>query len=161
MINVGHNEWLIADAGEREGREPLDERDETTPGRDEQEEDAGQGAHHREGVGNHWWLSSPYLTSSSLIGGSSQRGSWQSLVISISLRNHQNAGWKAHHWGELAIIDDCSSSPSYESSSLTNMIIISGKYSSLTGLATMDFSSETANSAHSSSSSQVLLLISK
>ena len=109
MINVGHNESLIADAGEREGGEPLDERDETTPGWDEQEEDAGQGAHHREGVGNHWWLSSPY----------------------------------------------------YKSSSLTIMIIISGKYSSLTGLATMDFSSETANSAHSSSSSQVVLLLFK
>ena len=33
--------------------------------------------------------------------------------------------------------------------------MLAGKYSSLTGLATMDFSSETANSAHSSSSSQV------
>ena len=96
-------------------------------------------------------------------GGSSQRGNWQSLVISISLRNHhQNAGWEAHHWGKFAISDDySSSSPSYKSSSLTNMIIISGKYSSLTGLATMDFSSETANSAHSSSSSQVDQLIFK
>ena len=121
-------------------------------------------------------------------GGSSQRGNWQSLVIIIPLLYiiitdrgltterelaiigdfyhhpyyHQNAGWKAHLWGELAIRDDySSSSPSYKSSSLTNMIIISGKYSSLTGLATMDFSSETANSAHSSSSSQVVLLISK
>ena len=35
--------------------------------------------------------------------------------------------------------------------------MLAGKYSSLTGLATMDFSSETANSAHSSSSSQVRL----
>jgi len=33
-------------------------------------------------------------------------------------------------------------------------LAIIGKYSSLTGLATMDFSSETANSAHSSSSSE-------
>merc|ERR1719189_714424 len=33
-------------------------------------------------------------------------------------------------------------------------LAIIGKYSSLTGLATMDFSSETANSGNSSSSSQ-------
>ena len=33
-------------------------------------------------------------------------------------------------------------------------IALAGKYSSLTGLATMDFSSETANSAHSSTSSE-------
>ena len=32
--------------GEGEGGESADERDETAPGRDEQEEDAGQGAHH-------------------------------------------------------------------------------------------------------------------
>ena len=38
--------------------------------------------------------------------------------------------------------------------------MLAGKYSSLTGLATMDFSSETANSAHSSSSSQVRLRMS-